>query len=49
MTEKKSEGELDYISVIQKMRAEARHPDTIKAVDKLLRQRYEFLQLLDEP
>jgi len=49
MAEKKSGGDLDYIPVIQGMRAEARHPDTIKAVDKLLRQRNEFLQLLDEP
>ena len=49
MTEKKNGGDLDYIPVIQGMRAEARHPDTIKAVDKLLRQRNEFLQLLDEP
>ncbi len=49
MTEKKSGGDLDYIPVIQGMRAEARHPDTIEAVDNLFRQRDEFLQLLDEP
>lgn len=49
MSEKKNEGDLDYISIIQAMRAEARHPDTIKAAEKLFRQRGEFLQLLDEP
>ena len=46
MPEKKTEGDLDYASIIQGMRAEAMHPDTVKAVNELFRQREEFLQLL---
>ena len=49
MVRGRDENDLNYLEIIQSMKREATHPDTIEAVDKLFRQRDEFLQLLDGP